>query len=195
MLANISSVSAKKQPQLRWLEDNPLLEEKKGKVPGIRNTYMRPRIVAFIPAHNEEKSIRDCLAGLGDQILPKGIELDVIVIADNCTDRTEEVALEAGQEFNLRLTVLTTKNNKQRKVGALNAAWKRVYGDPLDLYDKRLTQFQEYYKQSVKAILGMDADSRLAPRALLHLWEVLCIKKTPRQIAKAHHNILGVTLL
>ncbi|MFP3123551.1 hypothetical protein OH784_12480 [Ectobacillus funiculus] len=52
----------------------------------------------------------------------------------------------------------------------MNAAWKRVYGDPLDLYDKRLTQFQEYYKQSVKAILGMDADSRLAPRALLHLW-------------------------
>lgn len=142
-------------------------------IPNVRNTYMKPRIVAFIPAHNEEKSIRDCLAGLGDQSLPKDVELDVIVIADNCSDRTEEVALEAGDEFHLRLKVLTTKNNKQRKVGALNAAWKSIYGDPLDLYDKKLSIFQEYYKQSVKAILGMDADSRLAPDALSQLWEGL----------------------
>ncbi|WP_257967975.1 glycosyltransferase family 2 protein [Peribacillus deserti] len=139
----------------------------------VRHTYMKPRILAFIPAHNEEKSIRDCLAGLGDQTLPRDVELDVIVIADNCTDRTEEVALEAGEEFRLRLKVLTTKNNKHRKVGALNAAWKSIYGDPLDLYDKKLTIYQEYYKTSVKAILGMDADSRLAPDALTQLWEGL----------------------
>nr|WP_093274618.1 glycosyltransferase family 2 protein [Psychrobacillus sp. OK032] len=139
----------------------------------VRNTYMKPRIVAFIPAHNEEKSIRDCLAGLGDQTLPKDVELDVIVIADNCTDRTEEIALEAGLEFNLRLRVLTTKNNKQRKVGALNSAWKSIYGDPLDLYDKKLNIQEEYYKHSIKAILGMDADSRLAPDALSQLWDGL----------------------
>ncbi|MFJ5770817.1 glycosyltransferase family 2 protein [Psychrobacillus sp. NPDC093180] len=139
----------------------------------VRNTYMKPRIVAFIPAHNEEKSIRDCLAGLGDQTLPKDVELDVIVIADNCSDRTEEIALEAGLEFNLRLRVLTTKNNKQRKVGALNSAWKSIYGDPLDLYDKKLNIQEEYYKHSIKAILGMDADSRLAPDALSQLWEGL----------------------
>ncbi len=142
-------------------------------VSGVRNTYMKPRIVAFIPAHNEEKSIRDCLAGLGDQSLPKDVELDVIVVADNCTDRTEEVALEAGEEFKLRLKVLTTKNNKHRKVGALNAAWKSIHGDPLDLYDKKLSILQEYYKNSVKAILGMDADSRLAPDALSQMWEGL----------------------
>ncbi|MGM0791319.1 glycosyltransferase family 2 protein [Bacillus sp. AG4(2022)] len=134
---------------------------------------MKPRIVAFIPAHNEEKSIRDCLAGLGDQSLPKDVELDVIVIADNCTDQTERIALEAGEEFKLNLKVLTTINNKQRKVGALNSAWKHLYGDPLDLYDKKLTIFQEYYKHSIKAILGMDADSRLAPDALSQLWEGL----------------------
>ena len=142
-------------------------------VSGVRHSYMKPRIVAFIPAHNEEKSIRDCLAGLGDQTLPKDVEMDVIVIADNCSDRTEEVALAAGEEFNLKLKVLTTENNKQRKVGALNSAWKSIYGDPLDLYDKRLTVFQEYYKTSVKAVLGMDADSRLAPDALTQLWDGL----------------------
>ncbi|MGV2621101.1 UNVERIFIED_CONTAM: glycosyltransferase family 2 protein [Halobacillus marinus] len=142
-------------------------------ISGVRHTYMKPRITAFIPAHNEEKSIRDCLEGLGDQTLPKDVELDVIVIADNCTDRTEEIALLAGEEFNLNLKVLTTENNKQRKVGALNSAWKSIYGDPLDLYNKKPTIYEEYYKSSVKAILGMDADSRLAPDALAELWEGL----------------------
>lgn len=147
--------------------------EKNVNVPSVKNTFMRPRIVVFIPAHNEEKSIRDCLAGLGDQSLPKDIELDVYVIADNCTDRTEEKALEAGEEFHLNLKVLVTENNKLRKVGALNTAWKYLYGDVLDLYDKKLTPFQEFYKQSIKAILGMDADSRLAPNALTYLWDDL----------------------
>ncbi|WP_234396956.1 glycosyltransferase family 2 protein [Bacillus massiliglaciei] len=142
-------------------------------VSAVRHTYMKPRIVAFIPAHNEEKSIRNCLAGLADQSLPKDVELDVLVVADNCTDRTEEAALAAGEEFGLKLKVLTTENNKHRKVGALNAAWKSIYGDPLDLYDKKPTIYQEYYKHSVKAVLGMDADSRLAPDALTSLWEGL----------------------
>ncbi|WP_281657709.1 glycosyltransferase family 2 protein [Halobacillus sp. Cin3] len=149
-------------------DDRPTLN-----IHGVKHTYMKPRITAFIPAHNEEKSIRDCLAGLGDQTLPKDVELDVIVIADNCTDRTEEVALAAGEEFNLNLKVLTTINNKQRKVGALNSAWKSIYGDPLDLYDKKPSVYEEFYKTSVKAILGMDADSRLAPDALTQLWEGL----------------------
>jgi biofilm PGA synthesis N-glycosyltransferase PgaC len=142
-------------------------------VPAVKYTYKKPRIVAFIPAHNEEKSIVDCLEGLKDQTLPKDVELDVIVIADNCTDRTEEVALAAGEQFGLRVTVLVTENNKLRKVGALNTAWKSIYGDILNLYNKELTPYQEMYKLSIKAILGMDADSRLAPNALKHLWEGL----------------------
>ena len=38
------------------------------KVSGIKNTYMKPRIVAIIPAHNEEKSIHNCLAGFARSI-------------------------------------------------------------------------------------------------------------------------------
>ena len=155
------------------LRINSLELDTQNEVKGIKRTYMKPRIVAFIPAHNEEKSIRDCLEGLAEQSLPSGVELDVIVIADNCTDQTEQKALEAGQELGLTLMVLKTKNNKQRKVGALNAAWKTIYGDVLDIYNKDLTPYQNMYKDSVKAILGMDADSRLAPNSLLQLWEGL----------------------
>jgi len=154
-------------------EDNASHNDSIFHVPGVKHTYMKPRIVAIIPAHNEEKSIRDCLSGLADQLLPKNLDMDVIVVADNCTDRTEEVAIRAGKEFNLNLTVLTTENNKLRKVGALNHGWKYIYGDVLDLYDRGLSTYQHLYQKSVKAILGMDADSRLAPSALKHLWEGL----------------------
>lgn len=155
-----------------------VVEEEKGSIsffsmPGVKKSYMKPRIVALIPAHNEEKSIRDCLAGLNDQLLPKGVELDVYVIADNCTDRTEEKAIKAGEEFGLNLKVIVTEGNKLRKVGALNSGWKLLYGDIMDFYNIQLTESQELYKQSIKAILGMDADSRLAPNCLKYLWEGL----------------------
>lgn len=91
------------------------------------------------------------------------------MIADNCTDRTKEKAELAGNEFDFNVKVLVTENNNQRKVGALNTAWKKIYGDTLDLYNTTMTKYQQLYKESSKAILGMDADSRLAPQALIHL--------------------------
>lgn len=142
-------------------------------VPIMNGAFMRPRIVAFIPAHNEEKSIRDCLEGLADQVLPQHVLLDIIVIADNCTDRTIERAIQAGEDLKLTVIILKTENNSQRKVGALNAAWKSLYGDPLSLYEYHVSSYQEKYNQSIKAILGMDADSRLAPGALKQLWDDL----------------------
>ncbi len=159
--------------RLDWHSQNMLLSQTIEYSSNVKNTYMKPRIVAFIPAHNEEKSIRDCLEGIGDQELPEGVELDVFVIADNCSDNTADKSLDAGTEFNLNLYVLKTKNNKQRKVGALNHAWKNIYGDHLDIYFEDLTPYQKIYKQSIKAILGMDADSRLAPKALMYMWEGL----------------------
>lgn len=155
------------------LKRNFILEHSMNEMSRVRNIYMLPRIIAFIPAHNEEKAIGDCLAGLADQSLPKNVELDVFVIADNCTDRTEENALKAAKEYKLNVIVLKTKNNKQRKVGALNTAWKYIYGDPLAIYEKEEDLYQILYQKSIKAILGMDADSRLAPGALAALWNDL----------------------
>lgn len=171
-MKKVFGVLERTQPLPNRLEDDELLEDKSGTA-SIRRTYMKPRIAVLIPAHNEEKSIHDCLAGLGDQSLPKDVDLDVFVIADNCTDQTDEKAISAGEEFNLNVEVLTTVNNKQRKVGALNTGWKNIYGDQLDIFFNKLSPYQELYKQSVKAILGMDADSRLAPDALKHMWEGL----------------------
>jgi cellulose synthase/poly-beta-1,6-N-acetylglucosamine synthase-like glycosyltransferase len=51
--------------------------------------------MAIVPAHNEENVIKNLVDSLNAQNYPKEL-YDVYVIADNCTDRTAEIAKEAG---------------------------------------------------------------------------------------------------
>lgn len=61
-----------------------------------------PKAAVLIPAHNEEESIGETL----DAILAQATPNDrVIVIADNCTDRTAHVARQAGAEVIVRSSV------------------------------------------------------------------------------------------
>lgn len=91
--------------------------------------------VAVIPAHNEATTIA---AAVGS-VLPQVDE--VVVVADNCTDDTAELARSAGAE------VFRTVDNYHRKAGALNQALPGVL-DRIDPYGLVLVQ---------------DADSTLAP--------------------------------
>lgn len=68
-------------------------------------------ITVLIPAHNEEASLPATLASLYGQSRPPE---RVIVVADNCTDRTPQLAEEAGAE------VFVTVENTLKKAGGLN---------------------------------------------------------------------------
>jgi cellulose synthase/poly-beta-1,6-N-acetylglucosamine synthase-like glycosyltransferase len=102
-----------------------------------------PRVTVLIPAHNEEGCIVDALYSVWTQSrLPD----QVIVVTDNCSDRTAEVARRWGAE------VYETTGNTHKKAGALNQA----LGDILpDLRDK-------------DAVLVMDADSFLDEKFVEH---------------------------
>ena len=65
------------------LKDKPLLVNKNHK------------FMAIIPAHNEEFVVKNLIESLKNQNYPKEL-LDIYVIADNCTDKTAEIAKEAG---------------------------------------------------------------------------------------------------
>lgn len=65
------------------LKEKPILEEKVN------------RFMAIIPAHNEENVIGPLVESLINQNYPKDY-YDIYVIADNCTDRTAEIAENAG---------------------------------------------------------------------------------------------------
>jgi cellulose synthase/poly-beta-1,6-N-acetylglucosamine synthase-like glycosyltransferase len=69
------------------------------------------RLTVLIPAHNEETTIGPALDSLAQQTRPAD---QIIVIADNCTDGTAELARAHGTE------VFTTTGNTQKKAGALN---------------------------------------------------------------------------
>ena len=64
-------------------KEKPIIEEKEN------------RFMAIIPAHNEEAVVANLVESLKNQNYPKEL-YDIYVIADNCTDKTAQVAKEAG---------------------------------------------------------------------------------------------------
>jgi poly-beta-1,6-N-acetyl-D-glucosamine synthase len=97
------------------------------------------RVLALIPAHNEEDSIVETIASLRSQTRRPD---RVVVLADRCVDRTEELARRAGA------CVVSIRVNDRRKAGALNLALR--FALPGADHDD--------------AVLVVDADSTLGPR-------------------------------
>lgn len=75
----------------------------------------RPRIVALVPAHNEEEGIGNTIRSLLNQSRPLD---EIVIISDNSTDETVQIARRYP------VTVLETAGNTYRKSGALNYGWR-----------------------------------------------------------------------
>ena len=75
-------------------------------------------VVAVVPAHNEEGGIADTLRALAGQSRPPDL---TVVVSDNSTDRTVQVAgTFAG------VVVIETVDNTDKKAGALNQVLARL---------------------------------------------------------------------
>ena len=68
-------------------------QRKKPIIDAPRETIIERRFAVLVPAHNEENTVSRCISSLNKQNYPSGL-IDIIVIADNCTDRTAEVVRE-----------------------------------------------------------------------------------------------------
>ncbi len=97
-----------------------------------------PALTAVIPAHNEARSIAATIWSLRRQ---SRVPDRVLVVCDNCTDETADIALLNGAE------VMCTVGNTAKKAGALNQALARLL--PCLRDDDQ--------------VLVMDADSHLNP--------------------------------
>ena len=62
------------------------------------------RLLVLIPAHDEELLIERCVRSLQSQTYPRDL-YRLVVIADNCRDRTAEIASAAGAEVMVRTDV------------------------------------------------------------------------------------------
>ncbi len=86
--------------------------------PVVRLPRDLPKISVVVPAHNEEDSIALVLASLRWQTFPPAA---MYVIADNCSDRTAEIAArEDGVQ------VFATSGNQHKKAGALNQLLEQI---------------------------------------------------------------------
>lgn len=102
------------------------------------------RIVALVPAHNEEEGIAGTITSLLRQTRPLN---EIIIVSDNSTDRTVEIA--GG--FPAPVRVIETEGNKHRKSGALNLAW-------------------DNYCRDADIIVCADGDTELPPNSVAD-WE------------------------
>jgi biofilm PGA synthesis N-glycosyltransferase PgaC len=91
-----------------------------GKLPDEKATRPPLRLTVLVPAHNEALTIKDALASLWGQTRPPD---RVVVVADNCSDDTAEIAHTHGAE------VFTTVANTDMKAGALNQALAEMDAD------------------------------------------------------------------
>jgi cellulose synthase/poly-beta-1,6-N-acetylglucosamine synthase-like glycosyltransferase len=99
------------------------------------------RLSVLVPAHNEALTISATLASLGAQTRRPD---RVVVVADNCTDDTAEIAQGQGAE------VFITVGNTEKKAGALNQALADMF-HAIDARD---------------VVMVMDADSAIVPEFL-----------------------------
>ena len=82
-----------------------------------------PRISVVIPAYNEEINIGNCLASLCAQNVRE--EFEVIVVDNNSTDNTVQIAESFGDRLHIR--VLSEK--KQGRGAARKCGWDAAIGD------------------------------------------------------------------
>ncbi len=90
-----------------------------GKLPDTTDAArMRLRLTVLVPAHNESLTIGATLQSLWGQTRRPD---KVVVVADNCTDDTADIARRHGAE------VFTTVGNTDKKAGGLNQALSEMF--------------------------------------------------------------------
>lgn len=106
-------------------------------------------VIALIPAHNEAARIAAAIAGLRAQHHRPD---RIVVVADNCSDATEDIAYADGAE------VFKTYGNTHKKAGALNQALEyfvpQLHPDDLILIQDADTVIAPTFIGAARAVLS-----------------------------------------
>ena len=108
------------------------------------------RFLVLVPAHNEETVIPDIIENLMHMEYPKEL-YDFYIIADNCTDRTEDVARQMGA--NVIALKKASPNSPTGKPIALNQALNILDG----------------YQDKYDMLMIFDADNLIDPNMFLEV--------------------------
>ncbi len=104
------------------------------------------KVAVVVPAHNEAAAIVRCVRSISACTLPDSVELRIVVVADNCTDATAELARGADARVLVR-----SDSAKSGKGFALQYAFQILLDEGFD------------------AVLVIDADSVVDSNLLLEV--------------------------
>lgn len=95
-----------------------------------------PTVSIVVPAHNEEAVIQKTSKAILNLNYPED-KVEILIFADNCTDRTAELAEAIGNrtEYQKRQFKVIRRTGEGGKSGVLNDALKMIHGDYLCVYD------------------------------------------------------------
>lgn len=105
---------------------------------------MKPTISVIIPAHNEERYVRRCIASVRRAARPYPGKVEIIVVCNRCTDRTEQIARACGA---------VTLKNEDRCIAAVRNTGIRA--------------------ASGQIIVTIDCDNRMTPGTLCEIYRLL----------------------
>jgi glycosyltransferase involved in cell wall biosynthesis len=136
-----------------------------------------PLASVVIPAHNEESVLDRCLQALLTGFAPG--ELDVVVVANACTDRTAEIAREAG----VRVVETSTpgKANALRLGDAECVTFPRIYADA-DI---------ELGSSSVRALLTALSGSDALAAAPVPTWDLVGASGPAHRVHRVHEQLMA----
>jgi cellulose synthase/poly-beta-1,6-N-acetylglucosamine synthase-like glycosyltransferase len=127
------------------------------------------RFCLLIPAHDEELVIAQTMASIEQLNYPRNL-LTVVVIADNCTDRTADIASE-----NDAVVVLKRIDLRERGKGyALNWA---------------VAELSE--RKDLDTFVVVDADTRIDPQFLLEMDDARCGRERGTFVAQGRYDVLN----
>ncbi|MGN7478397.1 glycosyltransferase family 2 protein [Solibacillus silvestris] len=151
----------------RYRQEIPTWDKKLRALPQV------PKVSVFIPAHNEEMVIAQTLKAMVRLNYPKD-RLEIILICDNCSDRTKEIGESFVKDFPFLRVIETEDPLKGRgKATALNYALQNSSGDIVVVYDADNTPEKDalWY-----LVMGLVNDDKAA--AMVGKFRVINAKKT-----------------
>ena len=119
------------------------------------NAAGRPRVAVLIPAHDEQTTIEQTVRAIFPMLSPADC---LVVVADNCTDRTAELAGGADAEV-----IERTDPDRRGKGYALQHGFRHLAADPPDV------------------VVMIDADCLPGPGAIDRLARLAQLKRRPVQ--------------
>jgi glycosyltransferase involved in cell wall biosynthesis len=136
-----------------------------------------PLASVVIPAHNEEAVLTRCLRALFTDSTPG--ELDVVVVANACTDRTGELAREVG--VRVVETSIPGKANALRLGDAECIAFPRIYVDA-DI---------ELKSSSARALVSALDGSGVLAAAPVPTWDLGGASGPARRVHRVHEQLMA----